>query len=185
MHKNYFEKNGKLVYFLMSQFFPIYNVRLMRLEFSKDNTRINTKVSSIGFLTGKNSINKTTDYDVGGTDLGIMFSHNNKVFFVFGDTFSSINSRGNWRSNTMAFSTDFNASDNIKFDGWVVNHFNSAKEIIPSKKIENIEKTCIPTAVISIDSSVYIHYMSVRRWGKPGEWNVNYSSFATSKQFEY
>jgi len=185
MHKKYFENDGKIVYFLMSQFFPIYNVRLMKLEFSIGARRVDTEVSSIGFVTGGNSINKTTEYDVGGTDLGIMFSHSNKVFLVFGDTFSSIDSKANWRSNTMAFSTDFDASDNIKFDGWVVNRANCAKEIIASKKIDNVEKTCIPTAAISIDSTVYVHYMSVRKWGQPGEWSVNYSSFATSTQFEY
>jgi len=115
MHKKYFENDGKIVYFLMSQFFPIYNVRLMKLEFSIGARRVDTEVSSIGFVTGGNSTNKTTEYDVGGTDLGIMFSHSNKVFLVFGDTFSSIDSKANWRSNTMAFSTDFDASDNIKF----------------------------------------------------------------------
>lgn len=185
MHKRFFDEDGRIVYFLMSQFFPIYNVRVMKVEFDTKRNGLIADNDEVGFLTGHDSINRTTDYGVGGTDLGIMFSYNNKVFFIFGDTFSSHHTKENWRSNTMAFSTDIDASDNIKFDGWIVDRFNFAKEIIPSKKMNGVEMTCIPTAAIAIDSVIYIHYMSVRQWGKPGEWSVNYSSFATSKSFGY
>ena len=185
MHEKYFEQNGKIVYFLMSQYFPIYNVRLMKMEFDNNYSDANT-VSSVGFVTGKLSINKTTEYDVAGTDLGIMFFHNNKMFFVFGDTFDTlVEPLTGWRSNVMSFSTDFNASDNIKFDSWVIDRFYNAKEFISSKKIDGVEITSIPTAAISINSTVYVHYMSVKTWGEPGEWEVNYSSFAVSEQFDY
>jgi hypothetical protein len=40
--------------------------------------------------------------------------------------------------------------------------------------------TVIPTAGIAVDGVQYLHYMSVRRWGRPGRWRTNHAGLATS-----
>jgi hypothetical protein len=56
----------------------------------------------------------------------------------------------------------------------------SAKELIKSKKIDNVEMTTIPTGGIAIGKTLYMSYMSVRHWGAAGEWDCNYGSVAKS-----
>ncbi|MGV2787406.1 DUF4185 domain-containing protein, partial [Clostridium perfringens] len=55
-----------------------------------------------------------------------------------------------------------------------------AKEILPSKKINNDEMTVIPTAGVTVGNRHYIHYMSVNHWGAAGRWYTNYSGIAYS-----
>ena len=52
-------------------------------------------------LTGADSMNRTDQVGVGGTDLGHMVNHNRRTYFLFGDTFSSETSvpGTDWRSN--------------------------------------------------------------------------------------
>ena len=74
-------------------------------------------VKFIRWLTGVNSTTNTyTNWKVGGTDLGIPYydSYREKMYFLFGDTFSSINSTSSdWRSQTVGVTTDLDASDGI------------------------------------------------------------------------
>ena len=79
-------------------------------------------VNQVGKLTGQPSMNNTGQVNVYGTDLGSMFTHSNgRIYFLFGDTFGAPGAPGSidWRSNTMAFSSDTVASDGIQFDGWI------------------------------------------------------------------
>src|SRR5690606_33544369 len=106
--------------------------------------------------------NRTDErYDVGCTDLGIMWEMGNgDVGVFFGDTdgktfVPSPNGGGNgqnWRSNVLAFSNDKNLADGMTFSGMLTQTGNSsvAREVIPSAHITNGTGsfTTIPTAAI-------------------------------------
>ncbi|MEQ2525845.1 DUF4185 domain-containing protein [Bacillaceae bacterium CLA-AA-H227] len=119
------------------------------------------------------------NYDVGGTDLGIVWDKGGGEYFIaFGDT---NNTAGNWnRSNILAISSDKNLEDGLSFSTMIQSSPGYAKEIIPSKKINNDEQTVIPTAGITVGNRHYIHYMSVNHWGDAGRWYTNYSGIAYS-----
>ena len=55
-----------------------------------------------------------------------------------------------------------------------------AKELLPSKKIDGVEMTVIPTHGFEANGAMYLHWMSVRHWGKPGEWETNDAGLARS-----
>jgi len=135
-----------------------------------------------GQLTGKDATVDSTDFGVGGTDLGIIFKHGSNFLFFFGDTFSSESMTGNWRSNTLAISTDTEPSNGIALDHWIMDPTAGlAKELISSLKVDNIEMTCIPTAAVSLDGIIYVYYMSVRHWSTTdGMWTCNNASIAVS-----
>jgi hypothetical protein len=116
-----------------------------------------------------------------------MFLHNNgKVYFLFGDTYGSPgNPKGNkdWRSNTMAFTTDFDASDGITFNGWITDSKHWAKELVEGDKNKTpslSEVTKIPTYGWSYQGKQYMWFMSVKDWGEAADWVVNYSEIAYS-----
>lgn len=144
-----------------------------------------TGIEQLGAVTGPDSPGKTDQYAVNGTDLGSMFNFDGKTWFVFGDTFGErdgvVGGGGSfWRSNTLGWTSDTDPSDGITIDGMIVDDVGLAKEIIPSKKVDNDEMTVIPTHGFAIGDTMYIHWMSVRHWGEPGEWEVNYSGLAKS-----
>lgn len=136
----------------------------------------------ISQLTGKNALSNSTAFDVNGTDLGIIIKHHGEYRYIFGDTFGFGDQKiNNWRSNTMAFSFDNNPNDGIEIDGWILEPPTGyAKELISSLKINYKEKTCIPTAALSMDNKIYIYYMSVNHWGGGGQWFCNNASIAVS-----
>ncbi|WP_202887061.1 DUF4185 domain-containing protein [Cohnella zeiphila] len=119
------------------------------------------------------------NYNVGGTDLGIIWDKGGGQYFVaFGDTNDSA---GNWsRSNVLAISSDTNLANGLSFDTMIQSSPGYAKEILSSKKINNDEMTVIPTAGVTVGSRSYIHYMSVNHWGSSGRWYTNYSGIAYS-----
>ncbi len=136
-----------------------------------------------GQLTGQDAISDSTPYGVGGTDLGIIVKHGTKFLYFFGDTFESASTMsGNWRSNTLAKSTDADPSDGISLDEWVLNPTTGlAKELISSLKVDYDEVTCIPTAAVSLNGILYVFYMSVIHWSTTGGiWTCNNASIAIS-----
>ncbi len=144
-------------------------------------------VKQIGQLTGQPSMNNTGRVNVYGTDLGSMFLHSDgRVYFLFGDTFGPPGrpgASGDWRSNTMAYTTDFTASDGITFDGWITGASGQARALIEGRHDPNDgsgEVTKIPTAGWSIQGRQFLWFMSVKQWKKPGRWEVNYSEIAYS-----
>jgi len=143
-------------------------------------------VTEVEQLTGPASPNKTDRYFVAGQDLGSMFRANGKTWFVFGDTFGQRDPEmtggggGGWRSNTLAYTTDTDPEDGIRFDGYIVDDTNWAKELIPAKQVDGLEITVIPTYGFAADGAMYLDYMSVKHWGAPGEWETNYSGLAKS-----
>lgn len=145
-----------------------------------------TNVHQVSQLTGPKSPNKTGRFEVAGQDLGSMFQADGKTWFVFGDTFGQrdpgMTGGGGteWRSNTMAYTTDTNPADGIHLDGYIVDEQGWAKELISSKKVDEVEMTTIPTYGFAANGAMYLDYMSVRHWGDPGEWETNYAGLAKS-----
>ena len=145
-----------------------------------------TNVTKVSQITGPDSPNSTDRFGVAGTDLGSMFEADGKVWFVFGDTFGQRDpgmtggGGGEWRSNTMAHSTDTDPADGIKLDGFVVGEDGRATELLSSEKIDNSEMTVIPTYGFAANDAMYLAFMSVRHWGEPGEWETNFSGLGKS-----
>ncbi len=143
-------------------------------------------VTAVMQLTGADSPNRTDRYDVYGTDLGSFFEHEDKLFIVFGDTFGKrepgkTGAGGeHWRSNVMAYSTDFDPSNGITIDGMITDDMGFAKELVASYHRKNGEITKIPTAGISANGNIYLYFMSVNEWTSNGRWLANYSGVARS-----
>ncbi len=146
------------------------------------NLNIVKNVRLVETITGEYSINQTkTNYQVGGTDLGISFNDENQTYIAFGDTFQNEGMHGIWRSNVMAVTTDTDYSDGILFDTMIsLPNRSLAKELIPGQKVDNIEMTKIPTGGIALNDALYMPFMSVKHWGLPGEWELNYGAVAKS-----
>lgn len=138
-------------------------------------------VHMIGSLTGEYSINKTkSQYGVGGTDLGVMINKGDTTYIAFGDTFLDENQTNNWRNNVLAYTKDHDYSDGILFDGMIMNNRKVAKELLPGRKVDQIEMAKIPTGGICIGERMYLCYMSVRHWGPDGVWDCNCGAMAKS-----
>lgn len=113
----------------------------------------------IGQLTGPGSLNDTASrWDVHGADLGHMFWHRDQLYMVFGDTFGKGGLGGkNWRSNTLARLAKPNPKKGLLIEAMIAGPDGNAKELIPSRKIDGVEKSVIPTYGISIDGRMYLH----------------------------
>ncbi|MDF2535008.1 MAG: carbohydrate-binding protein [Bacillales bacterium] len=149
-------------------------------------------------LTGQTSINKTYgNYrfgaSKGGTDLGIPVFDGEKMNIFFGDTFDGYGKI--WRSNIVGFSTDFKLDDGLLFDSFLLEnqYTNTVKAVVEGRHEPNVrdesvgniesdgrEVTKIPTGGIHINDTTYMFYMSVRYWGDPGAWAVNYNGVVKS-----
>jgi len=145
-----------------------------------------TGIEQLCQLTGPDGHNDTIPQMVAGTDLGSMFQAGGKTWFTFGDTFGeraadAVGGQGTiWRSNVMAYTTDSDPSDCITFDGWITDEVGWAKELLESRKRPKKEITVIPTYGFEANGSMYLHYMSVKEWGAPGEWETNHAGLARS-----
>lgn len=143
-----------------------------------------TDASLVAQLTGgAESRNDTaTRWSIHGTDLGHMFWHREHLYMVFGDTFGKGGLGGrHWRSNTLARLADPVPAEGLRIEQMITGPDGAARELIPSRKIEGVEKTIIPTNGISIGGRMYLHYMSVSSWGDAGgQWHVRHSGFAYS-----
>ncbi|HHU79516.1 MAG TPA: DUF4185 domain-containing protein [Clostridiales bacterium] len=140
-----------------------------------------TGVHMIEMLTGEYSMNQTKSrYGVGGTDLGIIWGTDEKLFIAFGDTFLNEPQSDEWRSNVLAYTTDLDYTDGIMFDGMIERKPGMAKELLRGRKVDNIEVTKIPTGAFNVGDTHYMAFMSVKHWGAAGEWICNYGGFAKS-----
>ncbi|RVW01326.1 DUF4185 domain-containing protein [Rhodococcus xishaensis] len=142
---------------------------------------------AVAQVTGLLSANRTQDYNVLGTDLGIMWDNGNgQVLTAFGDTAglgipNLLNgSLWSWRSSILVRSSDGFLADGMTFDSTPLDIVGQSKELIPSPKIPFVEISRIPTAGIAVDGVQYMSMMSVKNWGEPGHWETNYSSLAFS-----
>lgn len=149
-----------------------------------------TPATVVEKLTGPDAPNNTWGrWDIKATDLGIMWDDGRgRVLTAFGDTFGNAwtgpgggsGPNGNWRSNVLTRSSDRDLSDGMLFESAPQSPQGIAKQLIPSKKIDGVEMTTIPTAGISVGKRQYLGFMSVRHWGDPGKWDTNYAGIAYS-----
>ncbi|HEX6402775.1 MAG TPA: DUF4185 domain-containing protein [Pseudonocardiaceae bacterium] len=150
------------------------------------------QASRVAVITGAESINATeARYSVKGTDLGIMWADDRgQILAAFGDTFGpgwagpgagfGDPAKIDWRSNTLARSSDRNPAGGMSFTDFVTDRANHAKELLPSLKRDGVEISKIPTGGINVGGRNYLAYMSVRHFGEPGHWTTNYSDIAYS-----
>ncbi|MCU7694583.1 DUF4185 domain-containing protein [Haoranjiania flava] len=144
-------------------------------------------------LPGENfpsSNNTAVKYDVGGTDLGIMWHMSgDKTGIFFGDTngrdFVAGKGGGNgsnWRSNVLAFSEDKNLDDGLTISGMLTDEEGKAKEVAAGAKANpKVYQTSIPTGAIRANGIDYVHYMNIYEWSAPhGRWLTNFSSVYAS-----
>jgi hypothetical protein len=90
--------------------------------------------------SGSEAINDTAArWNVWGTDLGHMFEHRGRVHMVFGDTLGPPGHPSqpsvDWRSNTMAISSDTSPADGLLFDEMISDRPGHAKELLSSAKV--------------------------------------------------
>ncbi len=134
-----------------------------------------------------NPNNTALDWNVGGTDLGVIWEMQPGNYGIFfGDTFdrnfrpnpnSPGPNGGKWRSNVLAFSDDKNLEDGITINDMVTDDRGDAKEIVYSPKIPDVDHTSIPTAAIRANGADYVHYFNMRDWDT---WTTNYSGMYKS-----
>jgi Domain of unknown function (DUF4185) len=153
---------------------------------------VSIKTTKIGALTGPQAFADQKKVDVCGTDLGIMTELNGRIYFAFGDTFGyeADTCRGiggpNWRSNTFASTADRDPENGIRLTDWLRGPDGRATAIIqgahqPPFASDSSEQTKIPTSMVSIDGTIYLHYMSVRGFAsKGGVWECNGSKWIYS-----
>ncbi|BCI88462.1 hypothetical protein NIIDMKKI_36680 [Mycobacterium kansasii] len=110
---------------------------------------------------------------------------------AFGDTFGycAVNEH-QWRYNTLFRSQDRDLGDGIhvapgdaanRYSGSPVRQPGFSKQIISSIKWAPNETGIIPTSGVSVGKTQYVSFMSIRDWGRDGEWTTNYSGIAVSK----
>ena len=137
------------------------------------------------FVTGPNSINKDIldKASANATDLGIPVDLNDRIIYLYGDTFSGNDCNiGMWNSNFIAVSKKLNFNDGIEFDHVITDKNGVIKPICqglhhrdnPENKDASLKRevTKIPTGGILIGDYVYVYMMHVRHWGVAGEWYV-------------
>ena len=128
------------------------------------------------------------NYDVGGTDLGIMWAMGNgKTGLFFGDTFGrdwTMDDNGkDWRSNVLAFADKQDLDKGLRFSGMAMSKDGKkATQIIfsPHETNGNGDYTAIPTGAIRINGVDYVSYMDVKKWEESGQWKTNYSGMYKS-----
>jgi hypothetical protein len=140
-------------------------------------------------MTGENFYNPNNtarDWNVGGTDLGVIWEMEPGNYGIFfGDTFGSDfrpnqsspgPNGGSWRSNVLAFSNDTNLEDGLKINSMLEDANGNAREIIYSPKTAT-DITSIPTAAIRANGADYVHYFNMKNWDT---WTTNYSGMYKS-----
>jgi hypothetical protein len=141
------------------------------------------------WVTGADGPNKTLErYGISGTDLGVVWDNgdpgNHQVLMAFGDTFGYCAVKEHqWRYNTLFRSQDHDLSHGIQVNpgsGSPMYKPGFSKQVINSIKWAPNETGIIPTAGVSVGKTQYVNFMSIRDWGRDGEWSTNYSGIAVS-----
>jgi hypothetical protein len=146
-----------------------------------------TETTLVARVTGAGSVSRTDErFGIDATDLGILWDGGDgRAYVLFGDTYGAGwggdgagPSDADWRCNVLAFSTDRDLADGLALDSVIARPDGTATQVIPSGG--GREVTVIPTAGIAVEGRQYVHYMSVREWGPPGQWRTNYAGIAVS-----
>ncbi|MGE5696299.1 MAG: DUF4185 domain-containing protein [Candidatus Sericytochromatia bacterium] len=154
--------------------------------------------SRVGWITGPNT-NSYSRFHISGADLGIMWDNGQsgagkQVLIAFGDTFGDCSvTDQEWRKNTLFRSADRSLADgmtvpNPQFDDIYAGspvvrdrpEPDFSRQVIASLNLPVTEVTVIPTAGIAVGTTQYVNFMSVSKWGAPGQWSTNFSAVAVS-----
>jgi hypothetical protein len=136
----------------------------------------------------KNPNTSHINYNVGGTDLGIIWEmEKGRYGIFFGDTYGRhhfeepVVKGSDWRCNVLAFSGDEKLEDGLTINNMAVDASGQACEIIYGGKdmSGNGNWTSIPTGAVRANGADYVHYMNVRHW-ESSNWGTNYSAFYRS-----
>ncbi|UUX33769.1 DUF4185 domain-containing protein [Fundicoccus culcitae] len=187
-----------LLLLLAVSLFPPININAARTDLMLN------QVEKVAQVTGEDIDESTLinpndtagRFNVHATDLGVMWdattdSDDPKIMIAFGDTydggwggFGGGGALSGWRSNVLGVSRDQDLSDGLYIDSMIMDSEkeNYAKEIIYSAKETHGygDFTAIPTAGVTIGDRHFIHYMQVKRWGDPGQWDTNFSALVYS-----
>lgn len=130
------------------------------------------------------SINRTRSiWNVAVADLGAMCLHNGKLYFFFGDTKGGACGKDWLYSNVVAYTTDFDYTNGIRFDGFLTDEKGKVKPVTNGVFLVNLEAgyefTRIPTGAISLDGNLYMSFMSVAQW-LGDDWICNYGGIMKS-----
>lgn len=154
-----------------------------------------SQTSLVEWVTGPNSPNQTLQrFGISGTDLGIPWDNgdpaNRQILMAFGDTFGYCKMQGKqWRHNVLFRTQDNNLADGItvgpgavgnRYSGSPLRQANFSKQILPAVRLSPTQEGMIPTAGIGIAGNQYMNFMSIKNWGRDGEWSTNYSAIAVS-----
>jgi regulation of enolase protein 1 (concanavalin A-like superfamily) len=135
-----------------------------------------TNASEIAQIIGIGSIN--AGHDINGADIGNMTEMNGNVYMMFGDNNGTVTAH---RPNALAIGTDSTPSNGFTFDSVVDDTNGNAVALISALNQDYVEKTNIPTAGVSVGSSLYYTYMSVYKWkDAPSHWDTNDTRIAVS-----
>lgn len=154
--------------------------------------------SRVDWITGPNT-NSYNRFRISGADLGIMWDNGRsgaakQVLIAFGDTFGDCSvTDQEWRKNTLFRSADGTLADGMtvpdpQFDDIYAGSPvardrpkpDFSRQVIASLNLPVTEVTVIPTAGISVGTTQYVNFMSVSKWGAPGQWSTNFSAVAVS-----
>ena len=146
------------------------------------------EVTRIGALTGPDAPVDMKAPDICGTDIGTMAEIGGRILMAFGDTFGWADGRcqrfgPNWRSNVLAFTSDSDPSDGVAIESWYVGGDGKAKAVAEGVHQDAFkgEQSRIPTAMVTVGETVYLHTMSVHGFATMGGvWLCNNSRFYSS-----
>lgn len=142
----------------------------------------------IAALTGPDAPVDMRAPDICGTDLGTMAEIDGRIVLAFGDTFGWTDGRcvrfgPNWRSNVIGTTSDKDPSDGVGIDWWVTGADGRAVAATEGAHADRFtgEQTRIPTAMVAVNGTIYLHYMSVHGFADMGGvWLCNNSRFIRS-----
>ena len=146
------------------------------------------EVARIGALTGPDAPVDMKAPDICGTDIGTMAEIGGRILMAFGDTFGWQDGRcrrfgPNWRSNVLAVTYDMDPSDGVAIESWYTGDDGKAKAIAEGVHQDAFkgEQSRIPTAMVTVGDTVYLHTMSVHGFATMGGvWLCNNSRFYSS-----
>jgi Domain of unknown function (DUF4185) len=143
----------------------------------------------VGPLTGPDAQPDMKARDICGTDLGTMAELDGRIVLAFGDTFGWMGDScpkfgPNMRSNVIGFTTDKDPSDGVVVEDWLTDADGRAIAATEGRHDPPFtgEFTRIPTAMVAVEDTLYLHYMSVHGFSfSPGiAFLCNHSRFIAS-----
>ena len=138
-----------------------------------------------------NPNNTHIQWNLGGTDLGIIWEMSNGEYgILFGDSYGSDfkpagggpGPASDWRSNVLAFSDTTDLENGLKFKSMLVSQSRPDRALPVIERENYFAFTYIPTAAIELNGKQYMHYMY---WevGTTIRADQNYSSIYCSEDY--